>query len=49
MEHMLDSLENLLDEIGDPDYEVEYSVSVPKPPLQHGAALRSSFPARAVS
>ncbi|KAF7789863.1 hypothetical protein EIP86_000811 [Pleurotus ostreatoroseus] len=25
MEHMLDSLENLLDEIGDPDCEVEYS------------------------
>ena len=28
MDTMLESLENLLDEVGDPDSEVEYSVSV---------------------
>ncbi len=28
MERLLESLENILDEINNPDYEVEYSVSV---------------------
>lgn len=27
MEHLLDSLEQILDDINNPDYEVEYSVS----------------------
>ena len=27
MERLLDSLEELLDDIGDPEYEVDYSVS----------------------
>ena len=33
MELMLESLENLLDEAGEPDYEVDYSVSISGFPL----------------